>query len=145
MGVRGGVGALVAVGLLAAPSTSLSQVLPFDVPLEEHAPRIVGSSVRVVVVGTPDPRITRLSAQRLSSRRRGEARARQVVHRWVDDALSRAQTSARVASLAHAAVDAHATVVGRRPLAAGGTVVVLEVPLARLRAAAPLSGVPWAR
>jgi hypothetical protein len=108
-----------------------------DVPLSEAQARVVDGSLRVIVVGTPDPRVMRLSAQRLSSRRRGEARGRAVIHHFVDQALSRAQTAASSAARAHAAVDAHASVVGRRPLAAGGTVVVVELEMSRLRQAAP--------
>ncbi len=97
----------------------------------------------MVVVGTPDPRIDRLSAQRLSSRRRGEARGRDLLHRFVDEHLASASAPARVAVAAHRAVDAHARTAGLRPLVAGGTVVVIELPLARLRRAAP--GIRWSR
>ncbi len=132
---------LVTACVLASPAPGLAQVLGFDVPLFERAPHVERGELRVVVVGTPDPRIERLGARRLSSRRRGEARGRALMHRFVDDRLAAASASAAVAARAHRVVDRQARVVGRRPLASGETVVVLELSLSRLRRAAP--GVQW--
>jgi hypothetical protein len=132
---------LVAACVLAAPAPGLADVLALDVPLWERAPHVVDGKLRVVVVGTSDPRIDRLAAQRLSSRRRGEARGKDLLHRFVDRRLAAASASARVAVAVHRAVDAHTRVVGHRPLVAGGTSVMLELPIRHLRRAAP--GVRW--
>jgi hypothetical protein len=128
---------LVAACVLAAPAPGLAEVLALDVPLSERAPHVVDGKLRVVVVGAPDPRIDRLAAQRLSSRRRGEARGRDLFHHFVDERLAAASASARVAVAVHRAVDGHTRVVGLRPLVAGGTAILLELPIRHLRRAAP--------
>ncbi len=136
------------LGLLlfsAVPVAGEAQVAVFDVPFRDRAPRVVEDAVRTVAVGESDPRITRLSARRLSARRRGEARARAAIHRWADEVLAEARASAMTAAAIHRVIDEGAVLVGRRPLVAGEMVVVVEVPFARFRDAPPVPGAPWAR
>lgn len=138
--------ALLALSVVMAwmPAEGVAQVAVFDVPFQDQGPDLVGTVVRASAVGEPDPRITRLSARRLSARRRGEGRARASIHRWADDALAAARASAMTADAVHRAIDEAAVVVGRRPLVAGETVVVVDMPLEDLRRAARVPGAPWA-
>ncbi|MBW2462331.1 MAG: hypothetical protein JRH11_11850, partial [Deltaproteobacteria bacterium] len=111
---------LLGLALLSAvPVAAQTQVAAFDVPFRDRAPRVVEDVVRTVAVGESDPRITRLSARRLSARRRGEARARAAIHRWADQVLAEARASAMTAAAIHRVIDEGAVLVGRRPLVAG--------------------------
>lgn len=123
-------------------------VLPFDVPRSDRAPRIetLGGQpwVTAAAVGRPDPRLSRMGAMRRTARRQAEERARGALHRWVDDALARVLAQPPVATAAHRAVAEAGRVLGVRPLVDAGAVIVVGVPVAALRRAAPLEGVPWA-
>jgi hypothetical protein len=124
-------------------------VAPFDVPWADRAPRMERLRehrwITVAAVGQPHPRATRLSVQRSTARERGEQRARDALHGWVDDALARIRARPQVATSVHRAVRTGARVLGVRPLADGAAVVVMGVRTDVLVAAAPLGEVPWAR
>ncbi len=137
---------LVVVSGLSAVSLAHALVPPFDVPWTERSPAYDAERdiVACVALGTPDPRLLRLAAARVSGRRRGEARAREALHAYVDDALARVRARPDVAARVHAALDDAARVVGVRGRADGGAMVVVEVDARRLRSAARLRGVPWA-
>ena len=90
-------------------------------------------------VGWADGRIGRWEARRADARMRAEARAREALHAYVDARLARSLASPRAAAAVHEVIEMAAMEVARRPLVDGGSVVRLEVPLARLRVAAR----PW--
>lgn len=113
-----------------------------ELPWGDEAPTVAGDVLRVAALGQPDHRIHAWGARRLSARRRGEARAREALHRWADDALAEAGAAPHVAQAVHALVD-EASVAAVRPLADGSAVVVLAIPRGQLRSVAPLEGLPW--
>jgi len=113
------------------------------VPWADVAPARAGGVVRAASVGAADARIGRFSARRASARGEARERARRAVHGWVDDALAHVHADPRQATAAHEAVDANLRVVGVRPLVDGGAVVMVEVDIARLRAACAEEGLPW--
>jgi len=134
---------LVAPGLMG-PGVAYAQVpAELDAPWSDVAPRIDGERVIAAAVGMPDERLGRLAARRSGARRAGEERARAMVHRWADDALAQVAASPTIAAAVHRAIDDAATVSRVRPLSDGGAVIEIEIPLAALRAAASLRGLPW--
>lgn len=152
-GVRAAVLATVAMAL--APGAAGAQtgprpptVLPFDMPWTDRAPEVrqtgAGRWLSAAALGRPDPRVDRLSVRRRSARREGEKRAREALHRWVDDAMARVRARPPQAAAVHRAVARRSVVLGVRPLVEGAAVVMVGLPLQALRSAAELKGVPWA-
>ncbi|MFW6067404.1 MAG: hypothetical protein ACOC97_03640 [Myxococcota bacterium] len=144
---RAGVDGGVPDAAAAVQDGAVPQVLPFDVPWTDREPRLErhgnGLWLTTAALGRPDPRARRLTVMRDSARERAERRARDRLHGWVDDALARRWAPPRAATRAHGTVRAHAHVLGVRPLVEGAAVVLLGVPVAVLRRAAPLDGTPW--
>lgn len=133
---------LIALLALASPAVAQAPAVPTlpTLPWGDTAPTVVEGEVRVAALGTPDPRVGRWSAERLSARRRGEARAKERLHRWVDAQLGRVAASPRAATVAHRAVDRHAEVRAVRPLVDASAVVLVGLPAERLP---DVEGVPW--
>ena len=116
---------------------------PFELPWTDRGPVVRDGFIEASAVGLPHPRIDRWSARRLSARRRGEARAKERIHRWLDDRLAAAMALPMVAERAHALVDQKAEVTGVRALADGAAVVQVALAKAHLRREVPLPGAPW--
>lgn len=125
---------------MALPAAASAQV---DAPWTDVSPTVQEGVVWAAALGAPDERIRRFSARRDSARRMARARAEAALHAWVDEALARVNASPRDAQAVHAAITEHARVRAVRPLVDAGAVIALEVPLAALRRAARLRGVPW--
>lgn len=135
---------LFAVAL--APAVALAQPATpraFELPWTDVAPRVEGTHVRAAAVASPDPRIGRFAPRRASARSAGRARALAALHAWADAALAPVRADAREAQAIHDAIDREARVEGVRPLADGGAVVVVAVPLEALREASAVRGTPW--
>jgi hypothetical protein len=109
----------------------------------EVLPTMEGAQVIVTAIGSSLPSDGPLAASRLAARRRGEARARQLIHRWADDALAAAQATPSEAQATHTAIDRSCVVVATRPLADGSATLRVACPLAALRAAFDSPRVPW--
>jgi hypothetical protein len=106
----------------------------------EGEPRVVAAAL-----GASDERFGRLAARRAAARSAAEERARRAIHAWADDALAAIAASPAVAAAVHRAIETYARVARVRPLADGGAVVEIEVPLDRLRAVVDREGLPWSR
>lgn len=109
----------------------------------EVAPAIESGRVVVTAIGASLPSDGPLAAARLAARRRGEARARQLIHRWADDALAQAQATPSQAQATHAAIDRASVVIATRPLADGSATLQVACPLEALRTAFDSPRVPW--
>lgn len=118
-------------------------VAAFALPWGDRPPVVDGSSVRAAAIGIVDSRIGRFSARRAFAHTRGEQRARSALHRWADEHLRRRRVSPLEARAVHAAIESEGNVIGVRPLADGGAVVVIELPLSILRRACDREGLPW--
>lgn len=144
---------LVILAAAFAPAVALAQRAPraFELPWSDVAPRVEGALVRTAAVAAPDPRVGRFSPRRATARSAGRARAIAALHAWADGALAALHADPRAAQAIHDAIDRGARVEGVRPLADGGAVVVVVVPLEALRAASAsrgaseLQGAPWSR
>ena len=129
------------IGLVvASASYGRAQTLPYaDTEL-----RVDGGTLTVARSATPAERIGRLAARRLSARRRAEQRAREALHRWVDDALAQVRAWPVVATAVHGVVAGAGVQVQARPLVDGSAVAVLRLELTKLRAVTgELRGLPW--
>jgi hypothetical protein len=124
----------------AVPANPDSFSLPWtDQPAELVASRGV---LRAAAVGRPDGRVDRWSAMKASARRNGEARAKEALHRCVDEALAAVFSPAWVAAAAHRHIERHARKTGVRPLVDGAAVVVVEISV---RPLPEVAGAPWVR
>ncbi len=112
-------------------------------PMGDEELRVEGEGIVVARFAAPDERIGPLSARRLSSRRRAESLGRAAIHRFVDEAMDRVMAQPDVASRVHALVAGDSVEVRVRPMVDASAVAELRLPLAALREAAPLEGVPW--
>jgi len=139
--------ALAIAAVTLAPALALAQPSPraFELPWDDVAPRVEGELVRTAAVAAPDERIGRFAPRRASARSAGRARALAALHAWADGALAPLHADPRAAQAVHDAIDRGARVEGVRPLADGGAVVVVVVPLDALRDASPVEGAPWSR
>ena len=108
-------------------------------PWEDRAPHVASTHVECAALGTADHRVDAWTARKISARRRGEQRAKRMLHRWVDDALARLGAPPHIAQRAHRAVEG-ARVLDTRPLADGSAVVVVGVERSELP---DFRGVPW--
>ena len=144
----GAIGALMWACTLASSALGRAQVevpAELDAPWSDVAPRVDAAGARVVcaAVGAADPRYGSLDARRLAARHAGRERALRAVHAWADEALATVRADPRVASAVHGAIDARAEITRVRPRADASVVVEIAVPLAPLRAAAAMPGLPW--
>lgn len=112
-------------------------------PMGDAELHVTGEAIVVARFAAPDERIGPLAARRLSSRRKAESLARAAIHRFVDEALDAVMAQPDVASRVHERVAGDAVEVRVRPMVDGSAVAELRLPLAALREAAPLEGVPW--
>ena len=131
--------------VVLACAQSAGAVPPFEVPHVDRAPAVDAERgvVWAAALAAPDERLGRLSAMRTEARHSARARAVAHLHRWADDALAEALACPWDADAIHRAIDAQARVEGTRALPDGGAVVLVAVPVAALRDAAPLEGAPW--
>ncbi len=133
---------LLAIGPWSAPRLFAQQVESLP-GLVEVAAAIDGDRVSATAVGASLASDGPLAASRLAARRRGEARARQLIHRWADDALAAAQATPAQAQATHAAIDRSCVVTGTRPRADGSATVEVACPLRALRTAFDSPRAPW--
>lgn len=123
--------------------------LPFAMPWSDRPPRLEQRGERTwlttAALGRPEGKARRLSVMRETARESGEQRARDALHRWVDDALARVWARPPIATAVHRVLREEARVLGVRPLVEGAAVVLMGVPVSHLREAAPVEDVPWAR
>ncbi|MFW6197444.1 MAG: hypothetical protein ACOC5B_01135 [Myxococcota bacterium] len=143
-------GAGIGPGVAGADAQPDADVeLPFAMPWGDRPPRLEERGERrwltTAALGRPEEKARRLSVMRETARQSGEQRARDALHRWVDDALARVWARPHVATAAHRVIRQKARVLGVRPLVEGAAVVLMGVPVPSLREAAPVEDVPWAR
>lgn len=132
--------AFSSTGILLTAAELFAQSLP---GLVQVAPAIDGDSVRATAVGASLSSDGPLAASRLAARRRGEESARQLIHRWADDALASSQATPAQAQATHAAIDRASVVTGTRPRADGSATVEVACPLLALRTAFDSPRAPW--
>lgn len=111
----------------------------------ERAPSVVDDAVFAASLGIAHEDDGPLAAARLAARRRGEARAREALHRWADDALSEAGAGPRDAQAVHDAIDRSTAVSRVRARADGSALVEVRCPLQALRDAFDAPQCPWRR
>jgi hypothetical protein len=111
----------------------------------ERAPSIADDAVFAASLGVAHDDDGPLAAARLAARRRGEARAREALHRWADDALSEVGAGPRDAQAVHDAIDRATTVSRVRARADGSALVEVRCPLRALRDAFDAPRCPWRR
>ena len=123
---------------LAIGLTVEAQTLPW----KEEAPRVEGDEIICAALGTADYRIDSWTARRLSARRRGQQRAKQMLHRWIDDALARVGASPLNAQAVHQLV-VRARIRSVRPLVDGSAIVEITMARSALREIMSAEGLPW--
>lgn len=132
--------ALCSTGVWLTSAALSAQSLPGFV---EVAPAIEGDRVLATAVGASLASDGPLAASRLAARRRGEESARQLIHRWADDALASSQATPAQAQATHAAINRASVVTRTRPRADGSATVEVACPLRALRTAFDSPRAPW--
>ena len=135
--------ALIAALALSSANTDLLRAQTALPGFSEVLPTVQADRVIATGVGASLASDGPLAASRLAARRRGEERARQLIHRWADDALASSQATPAQAQATHAAIDASSAVTGTRPRADGSATVEVACPLGALRTAFDSPRAPW--